>query len=324
MSKKLKVLFIGDNHCTSKQPPKRLDDYCETSAQEFFECLQIAKKYNVDAAVFLGDIFDKNIVKPTIVSKLLAALRQDEDGKPWPFPSYCVIGNHDIAHNVANLPTSSLQTLISSGLIICQESIEELGIYCGHFYPKLDQDIRDGKLKNVNFPVLALHASIMTQPARDFEGVIFKDTKFHPMTKLVVSGHIHSPMEQKREDDILFINPGSVGRYSMQNDLINRDIKVVIVDYDLDGNIYNHEYVKLKTSLPAEMIFDFSEKEESKKQIKIKSEYIRKLADIDSDKFKLINDPIEMVKKYSKDNSHDEEVTNLLIDRLRDKLMTEE
>ena len=46
---KFKVLFVGDNHCASKQPPGRLDNYCETSAKEFLECLQIGRDIKVDA-----------------------------------------------------------------------------------------------------------------------------------------------------------------------------------------------------------------------------------------------------------------------------------
>ncbi len=321
---KFKVLFVGDNHCASKQPPGRLDNYCETSAKEFLECLQIGRDQKVDAVVFLGDIFDKTVVQPTIVSKLLHALRSDETGKPWPFKSYAVIGNHDIGHNMSNLPMSSLNTLFSSGLLEYCESIDHLGIYLGHFYPKLDADIRAGKLQNVNYPILALHASLMTVPARDFEGVIFKDTSFHPATKLVLSGHIHSPMQQNREDGVQFINPGSVGRYAMQPEIICRDINVVSVVYDLKGTIYNVEYHKLESSLPAEMIFNFSAKETKKKEIKSNSAYIRKLSEIDMKKFNLINDPIQLIKEYGKENNIEEDVIALSVDRMRDTIYSQE
>ena len=89
----------------------------------------------------------------------------------------------------------------------------------------------------------------------------------------------------------------------MQPEVICRDINVVSVVYDLEGTIYDIEYHKLESSLPAEMIFNFSAKESKKKEIKSNSAYIRKLSEIDMKKFNLINDPIQLIKEYTLTNS---------------------
>lgn len=57
-AKKLKVLFVGDNHISAKQPVNRKDNYLEATLAKLKDCMQIGLQRKVNAIVLLGDLFD--------------------------------------------------------------------------------------------------------------------------------------------------------------------------------------------------------------------------------------------------------------------------
>jgi hypothetical protein len=73
-----------------------------------------------------------------------------------------------------------------------------------------------------------------------------------------------------------------------------------------------------------DIIFNYSDKETKKKEIKSNSAYIRKLSEIDMKKFNLINDPIQLIKEYGKENNIEEDIITLSIERMRDTIYSEE
>ena len=57
--KRVKILFIGDNHVDDQKPINRKDDYLAATIDELRESLEIAIAEKVDAAVLLGDLFNR-------------------------------------------------------------------------------------------------------------------------------------------------------------------------------------------------------------------------------------------------------------------------
>ena len=263
---KKRFLIVGDNHMDSKTPQSRLDNYMESSLMELTETLQIAKAAKVDYYILLGDVFNRIEVGGECRNRALDILSSD-DGEPWPFEKYVVIGNHDIAHNPSYIGKSALQTLISANVLNEGAHNEDLSVSFYHFTPSLDEQLLAGVLKDDSSKIIFLHASIMDKPSR-FEHVLFKDLQLHKETKLVVSGHIHAPMEATREDGVRFFNPGCLGRTEISE---QHAPQVLLMQYDYENNHIAHKYFKLKNSLKADVIFDV-DKSKQKKQDNINTE----------------------------------------------------
>jgi len=248
---KKRFLVVGDNHLDSKTPKSRVDNYLETSLIELKETLQIAKAVKADYYILLGDVFDRIEVGGICRNRVLEALLSD-DGDPWPFEKYVVMGNHDLNHNPHYLEKSALETLIKANAVKCGlEPIDNLfAIY--NFTPALDEQLRNGVLEHEASKIIFLHASITDKPSR-FEHVLFDDLKLNKNTKVVCSGHIHSPMEAQNSNGVKFFNPGCIGRTKIDE---QHHPQVLFFQYDTDTDEVLHKYFKLKNSMPFDLIFD--------------------------------------------------------------------
>lgn len=272
---KKRFLIVGDNHMDSKTPQSRLDNYMESSLMELSETLQIAKAAKADYYILLGDVFNRIEVGGECRNRALDILSSD-DGKPWPFEKYVVIGNHDIAHNPSYIGKSALQTLISANVIKEGFANEDLSLSFYHFTPKLDEQLLDGILKDDPSKIIFLHASIMDKPSR-FDHVLFKDLQVHKNTKLIISGHIHAPMEAAREDGVKFFNPGCLGRTEVSE---QHAPQVLLIQYDYDSNDIAHKYFTLKNSLKADVIFDIDKSKQKKQDNKNTEAFISAVTNI--------------------------------------------
>jgi DNA repair exonuclease SbcCD nuclease subunit len=271
-----RILVVGDNHLTDAPPVMRSDNYGEACLAELRETLQIASEKRVELALFLGDIFDKLRVGKEYLDCVLRAFAADEKGRPWPFRKAVVVGNHDIKHNMQLYPQSALCTLVSAGVLELSDHLEEFGIGCAHFHANLDAEIADGLF--VNDPrkplIWAAHANITTQQIFG-NFILFKDLQVNPECRLVVAGHVHIPMEQKL-GGVQFINPGNVGRKDATKENLGRDVRVLVVDYALDGSDLSFEYVKLESALPSDQVFKVAEIQEKKDIKKDTDEFMKR------------------------------------------------
>ncbi|MFK5004270.1 metallophosphoesterase, partial [Klebsiella pneumoniae] len=177
------------------------------------EGLRTARDNHCDLFIHLGDVFHRIEVSAECRNLVIATLAADENGDPWPFEKYTIVGNHDIDHNIQNLKRSSLASLIKSGLLRCVDDIPEYRIGFGHFRESLEQEMKDGYCAEGNNLIWAVHANVTVDDFFESANYIkFSDTPLNDECKLLVAGHIHFPLSQKREDGKQFINPGSVSR----------------------------------------------------------------------------------------------------------------
>lgn len=249
-------LIVGDNHLDSKTPISRLDNYCETGIKELEETLLMAEKFQVDYYILLGDIFNRIDVGGECRNQAIETLASNK-GTPWSFKKYATIGNHDIAHNMSFLYKSAFQTLLSSGVLECQDSIPDLPVRFLHFTADLDLRLKNGELEQYDDKIIFLHASIVDKPMI-FDHVLFSEMPLHKSTKLVYSGHIHRKMEVVGARHADFYNPGSLGRNSISSDYEKRRIGVYLMEFDFDTNNYRQKYLELKSSLPYDQVFDIA------------------------------------------------------------------
>jgi exonuclease SbcD len=315
-----KVMFVGDIHLMDKQPKNRLDDYSLAIRTKLTECLEVAEERKLDAVVLLGDLFEVCEVGALLRNQTLDILKGVPNGKqPWSFPIYICVGNHDLDSS-SNLEKTALGTLISAGYLIKTDYSPSLGISFAHFYPSLDRDIRAGYLTTSSAIIWVCHASISNKLDRFGEYTfLFEDTPLHPNTSVVISGHIHHEMKQTRSDGKRFINPGAISRYSASRDNLEKDIEVLILDYTLDGEILNEEYLKLKSAKPASEVFKLDEIKAAKDLKQDTLEFKIKVANMrtHSWQFTTLDDKLDALKVMAQQSEIGEEITNIVIDAVR-------
>jgi DNA repair exonuclease SbcCD nuclease subunit len=314
-----KVLFIGDNHISDKTPENRTDNYLVATIRKLKECLNIAKELNVDAIVFLGDFFDRRIEGPAAVNESIKALISDDYGNPWPFPKYIVIGNHDIQSSFP-LDHCSLGTLINSGLLIKTDYEPDLGIAFAHFSNDLDSDITKGLLTNNSAIIWACHASISDKPGRQEEHmIVFSKIPLHPNNSIVISGHIHHPMECMREDNKIFVNPGCIGRRAATKDNFDRDLKIFYLEYELDGTIITKDYIVLESAKNYKEVFKVEEifaRKEEQKEVK---EFIKQVASIKAHNWmhNSMEDKLKALRDLGKKSNLDDDIIDIAVEAVK-------
>jgi exonuclease SbcD len=313
-------MFVGDIHLMDKQPKNRLDDYSLAIRTKLIECFEIAEERKLDAVVLLGDLFEVCEVGALLRNQTLNILNGGPNGnKAWSFPIYICVGNHDLDSS-SNLEKTALGTLISAGCLVKTDYSPSLGISFAHYHPSLDRDIKAGLLTTSSAIIWVCHASISNKLDRFGEYTfLFEDTPLHPNTSLVISGHIHHEMKQTRSDGKRFINPGAISRYSASRDNLEKDIEILILDYTLDGEILNEEYIKLKSAKPASEVFKLEEMKAAKDLKKDTLEFKIKVANMrtHSWQFTTLEDKLAALKVMAKQSDISEEITNIVIDAVR-------
>lgn len=302
---KKKFLIVGDNHLDSRSPKSRLDNYMESGLMELKETLLIAKAAEVDYYIMLGDIFERIEVGGACRNRALEILLSN-DGAPWPFEKYVVVGNHDIAHNPSNLNKSALETLIAAGALKKVDEISDLSVKFLHFRPDLDDDLRAGFLENVDSKILFCHASIVDKPSR-FAHVLFDDLVLNKNTKLVVSGHIHHPMESISGTGVPFFNPGSLGRSKIDE---THHPKVILLQYDYDTDEIKHKYLALKRALSSDVIFDLDKNNQRKFENKNTELFIEAITNV-SINDSISSDLLQDLEIYAEKTKVDEEILKM-------------
>ncbi len=302
---KKKFLIVGDNHLDSRTPKSRLDNYMESSLMELKETLLIAKAAEVDYYIMLGDIFERIEVGGICRNRALEILLSD-DGEPWPFEKYVVVGNHDIGHNPSNLNKSALETLIAANALRRVDEISDLGIRFLHFRPDLDDDLRAGFLSDIDSKILFCHASIVDQPSR-FEHVLFSDLVVHENTKLIVSGHIHHPMESVSKTGVKFFNPGSLGRSKIDE---THHPRVILLQYDYETDDIKHKYLMLKRALSSDIIFDLDKNNQRKFENKNTELFIEAITNV-SITDSISSDLIQDLEVYAEKAKVEKEIINM-------------
>ena len=306
--KRIKVLFIGDTHGDDNTPDKRKDSYLEACLEEMQECVNIADRRECDLVVHLGDVFHRIEPGPLIRNGYLKILSKAKT--PW----YTVIGNHDVKHNLAYYPQSSIRTLVESGVLQTGESIEEYGIYLAHHTAELNDQLREGYLLDKPYPIIAAHATITLGP---FFGsyVLFDDVKTNSKSKLIVCGHVHDAMESTRKDGVRFINPGSVCREKLNEANKAKIPQILYVEYDLEGNIYETEYITLQCCKPASEIFKIEEAQIIKDNKKDTQQYIKQISTMNL--FLEDVDIFESLRQSAKVKNIEDKVVDLAIQTLQ-------
>lgn len=315
MSSVIRALVVGDLHNDNRQPPTRRDDYMAACLNELRECMEIGKKHAVDYALFLGDIFHRMEPSGECRNEVIKILQRDLEGQPYAFRKLVVVGNHDVKNSPDNLKASALGTLIRTRCLEYGDYFEEYGLALGHYRESIHEEMRAGLLKSRPAKIWAVHAYVVPGEFTASDYAIFDEVPMPAECELLLAGHLHMPMELQRADGKRLINPGSVGRPKASAEHIGRQPKVLLMKYELDGEIQTR-YSELKSPMPAEDIFYLDEAKERAVSRKAAREFVKQVNSLSS--WTHGEDKYDSVRTSGKHKGVDESVVELAVATLRE------
>lgn len=288
-------VFIGDPHFAGSTIGVRIGNYTEAIAEKLTEALEIARDYPADYVCILGDTFSHPDPKGDVRNAALQVLARGNNGEMWPFPILCLVGNHDITgHTIDTLEATAIETFSKAGIVDLSESVPQFDLFQIHYQHGIEKETFKS-----DAAIWAAHSNIVP----DFvmgEHITIDDFRVGPRTKLVISGHWHNGYPVVRRDDgVLFANPGSLGRPRVDD--AKHEIQVAVVEYD-DKSI-DVRYIPLKTAKSPEAVFSrlvLERRENKEKEVDRGAGFVEKLQDLratflsQGDSLKLIEDAIKL------------------------------
>lgn len=256
----MKFLIIGDVHFRGANPRARLDNYTEAISRKLHEAFNLSWQHNAAAIICPGDLLDSPATGWSTVAELAEILQ----GAPCPF--LCINGNHDI---YAGNPGSKYRTpfgfLARLGIIqdIAEKPFESGDMLnvaiTGHgFNIETDTELGKGQFNHpqyieecAGFSIHVVHSMLMDHsPGFDMRHTLISQVE--TTAQVVISGHLHtgfgSSYIHRRDDGVLFINPGALCRLSAHPAEIERTVQVALLT--VENGECEAELIPLKSAAP--------------------------------------------------------------------------
>lgn len=216
-----KFAFITDSHFTSGKLEARTDDYVAALFQKLDFVVEFCKKHNIKHVIHGGDLFNVPVITDLVAGKIARVFAKSR------LQLWCIIGNHDITGKNASTYVNGKLHMFESydwfhfigGKVVEFENCVLTGEDFS-YENELSVDYNLKRLEGIDkTKILVLHAMIFGEE-KDFKvknkRIIVSYTSIDTNADLVLCGHYHPGMEVKKLEvlnkDILFANPGSLGR----------------------------------------------------------------------------------------------------------------
>ena len=293
----IKLMMVGDLHVSDRAPSTRTESYTDDIMAKLNGIADMARVENVDAVVFVGDIFHSKIPKRTsheLVERVMVALEKMRQ-------VIIVPGNHDYDKaNPINIhkgplgPVSMMSNVTLIG-VPGQISIKVKGLEIAGF--REEQDLYQFPAA----PIVVAHAAIFPEgqkpevweawEASEVAEAYLPLSSGHP--KLIWYGHIHEPHgvydvgtvnhDEGMAYTITFANLGAVSRGSMFEPDHDRTPQVGVVTWDVevidsrivsDEATFEIEAYNILAARPAEEVFRLTEVTQERQDEADRSEFI--------------------------------------------------
>ncbi len=234
-----KFLITGDWHYRGSNPVARLDNFQAALNDKILQVRELAERYNVDAIIQSGDIFDSPSVNLSTVADLAKLLLN------FPCPILSVPGNHDIwaanqqsksrtpfgflawieiLHDLSERPYKAGNTVVS-GCGFDADTDTEAGLL--QFNPPEDAD--EDALR-----IHVVHSMLLKEDP-GFDMLHSRISDVDTTADIIVSGHYHAGFGVvKRKDGVLFINPGAICRLTAHASEMSRQVQVALLTIEDD------------------------------------------------------------------------------------------
>jgi DNA repair exonuclease SbcCD nuclease subunit len=263
-----KLLLTGDWHLRRTNPARRCDDFRATQVRKVEEVFDIAKRYEVDAVICPGDLFDTSGSDLETINFYLDLFRT----KGWLL--YATPGNHDVyGASLNTLGRSAFWTMVAGGVVIpLSHEPVVLGAMSivGHTY------MHGGPVptppKGSGFKILVTHEMIVENKIwREQEEFVYsyQYLSLNSNWDLILCGHYHGAFVSVMGDRVI-VNPGALVRIKASKADMALRPGVVVFD-TVDRKC---EWVHLKAE-PAEKVCAVDEKGEIPEPNPLVNEFIR-------------------------------------------------
>ena len=254
-----KAIVTGDLHFRGTNPRARLDNFQEALSAKLLEVFGLAQKHEAKAIIIPGDLFDSPGTAwgtATELGKLLQVA---------PCPVLTIPGNHDIwAGNPGSKYRTPFGFMAALGIIwdLTEEPFEvsdrrklDTCITGYGFNIKTDTLTGMGQFSppphGIGWDGISIHVvhSMLMDHSPGFEMRHTLISQVETTAQVIISGHEHIGFGIKRRDDgVLFINPGALCRLSAHAAEIERTVQVALLTVE-DGKC-EAELIPLKSTAP--------------------------------------------------------------------------
>lgn len=256
----VKFIVTGDLHYRGINPRARLDNFKEALSRKLYEVYELVSQHNAKAIIIPGDVFDGPSPGWGTAAELGMIIQAA------PCPVLVIPGNHDVwAGNPGSKHRTPFGMLSRLGLMwdLTEEPFEvedkepfDIAITGHGFTVETDTELGKGQFappaRTEAWDGTAIHLvhSMLMDHSPGFEMRHTLISQVETTAQVIISGHEHIGFGIKRRDDgVLFINPGALCRLSAHHAEIERQVQVALLTVH-ESRIVEAELIPLKSAAP--------------------------------------------------------------------------
>ncbi|MTI95209.1 MAG: DNA repair exonuclease [Firmicutes bacterium] len=259
----LKFIIVGDIHWRGTNPRARTDHYVGALTLKLLEIEELSREHNAPV-IQTGDIFNSPNTAWWVVGELIRILNYFNN------PIITIPGNHDIfGSNLASVARTpyGLMQMIGEINDACRDGFVWQSCpgpppwvrITGHGYTaETDTPAGANQFMAPELPahrdqptakIHIVHANLMhSSPGHDMRHTLIDQVETN--ADVVISGHYHPGFGvHRREDGVLFVNPGALARTAASASDLTREVQVALLTVDKDGRC-DAELVPLLSARP--------------------------------------------------------------------------
>jgi exonuclease SbcD len=259
----VKFIVTGDLHYRGTNPRARLDNFQEALTKKIYEVYGLAVLHGAKAIIIPGDVFDGPSPGWGTASELGMIMQAA------PCPVLVIPGNHDVwGGNPGSKYRTPFGMLARLGLMwdLTDEPFEaedkepfDIAITGHGFTVETDTELGKGQFAlPAHMEVwdgTAIHVvhSMLMDHSPGFKMRHTLISQVETTAQVIISGHEHIGFGiHRRDDGVLFINPGALCRLSAHHEEIARQVQVALLT--VEGSHAEAELIPLKSAAPGHEI----------------------------------------------------------------------
>lgn len=306
----MKFIIAGDLHWRGTNPRARRDDYMLALGKKLEEVARLCKNYGAPL-IIPGDLVDSPSITWWVVGQLINKLRATNR------PVLTVPGNHDIfgsnLDSVMRTPCGLMEYIgviwnVSRGAFVIPAGGGNVAV-TGHGY-NADTDTEAGAYQFIApepkgdyapapaaVKIHLVHSNLMVDPP-GFDSMphtLISDVKTN--ADVIISGHYHPGFGiYRRDDGVLFINPGALARTSAGASDMSRQVGVVLLTVHPDGKC-GAEWIPLSSALPGEEVLSREHLDDAAERASRIQDFLELLAEEGQSRFLEMSEIIEDISE---------------------------